>query len=234
MNVLSSLFLAAISFTFPNKDAVSKEKNWDDFNSSLLIETKRDGKTYTCTGVAIAPNMVLTAAHCVDEINSARILLDVSYNALSKNSIETESFFKHPLYNVNNSNFKHDIAIIVLKEDLPKNINIVKVADSKKIAEDKEVDRIGFGGRNNINSRTWTNPKIKGKTLDQLNIVLNDTGSVVGDSGGPVYIKEAGSLKLLGIHSTLEGNDTTYSVNVSEYKSWINEHKLKTSLAQAM
>ena len=58
-------------------------------------------------------------------------------------------------------------------------------------------------------------------TFSQKNFILTDDNSVIGDSGGPIYQVTENGHKLIGIHSTLEGTDKTYIVNLSHYKDWI-------------
>src|SRR6478609_3630057 len=93
--------------------------DWNNFNSSLLIEVTRPTGVFTCTGVAINKNTVLTAAHCLEgEILKVRVSNEATYN---KNGIffEVDSFDLHPEYNRESSNYRSDIAKLKIKGEFP-------------------------------------------------------------------------------------------------------------------
>ena len=64
----------------PAKNEIQNDSliNWNRFSSSLIIETKRGDSTYTSSAVAIGRNMLLTAAHSVDCIDSGDVYLQDS------------------------------------------------------------------------------------------------------------------------------------------------------------
>jgi V8-like Glu-specific endopeptidase len=194
--------------------------NWQDFDSSILLEVQREEKVFTCSAVAIARNILLTAAHCVEDITGGRALLDVSYNPKSSNAIAFKTVHIHDGYNQQESNFKHDIALVILEHNLPQDTQHASIQWDLSINDVTATERIGYGGRNKKNIRTWTNPKQMDLISDET-ITLQDEYSVVGDSGGPVFARTPAGLKLIGIHSTLEGDKKTYSSFVPAYREWI-------------
>jgi V8-like Glu-specific endopeptidase len=201
-----------------NKTATetSLKANWSNFSSSLLIEVSRDQKIFTSSAVLIRRNVLLTAAHSVQDIEKGYVHLSHKYGQ-DNMRIGFKKVIIHSGYDKSKSNFKDDIALIILDSNLPKSFKPTSLDLSSDI-QNIEVDRIGFGGRNGLNTRTWTNPLAK-ETVDNT-IVLKDELSVIGDSGGPIYSKNG----LVGIHSTLEGNDKTYAVYVPAYKNWIDSY----------
>jgi secreted trypsin-like serine protease len=203
--------------------------NWKRFNSSVIIEIKRNDNVFTSTAVAIGRNMLLTAAHSVDCLDEGHIYLGEDYK-LSSACIKIKKIIVHPGYNPGKSFFENDLAIVILEHNLPREINIENLENSIELGAGDTLERIGFGGRNNENIRTWTNPKYKTTTFNKINYVLEDVKSVIGDSGGPIYKNENGTHKFVGIHSTLDGSDTTYIVNVSKYLPWIEANKMIRSL----
>lgn len=204
--------LAATSLISLNSQAVE----WDKFSSSALIEVKRDQQLFTSSAVVIKRNVLLTAAHSVEDIDEGYIHLSSTYN-INNTKIRFKKVIIHEGYDKSVSNYKNDIAVIILESNLPEHIKPATLSTSLN-SENLVVDRIGFGGRQGKNIRTWTNPTIVDHRLNTL--VLNDSLSVIGDSGGPLYKDE----KLIGIHSTLEGKDRTYAVYVPNYISWINQN----------
>lgn len=202
--------LVASTFIATNAQAV----DWNDFSSSALIEVSRNGDLFTSSAVVIKRNVILTAAHSVENIDEGYMHLTNGYHKLNQ-KIKFKKVIIHSEYNKNESNFKNDIALVILENNVPESIRPVKLSDQGKMS-DFHVDRIGFGGRNGKNLRTWTNPQIIRQ--NEKTLILKDTLSVIGDSGGPIYKDN----KLVGIHSTLEGEDKTYAVYVPNYINWIN------------
>ncbi|MDP7322195.1 MAG: trypsin-like serine protease [Bacteriovoracaceae bacterium] len=205
---------------------ISKQKaqvNWMRFNSTFVIEVTRGGDVFTSTAVALGKRMLLTAAHCVDCAEEIALIVGEDYRR--PDSVKAvHHWVIHPGYNPGKSFYQNDLAIIYLDEDLPHFTALEVIADLPELDQKCFLERIGFGGRDNHNIRTWTNPSYMGTTFDKKNFILKDELSVVGDSGGPVYKEEEGQLKLIGIHSTLEGDNRTYVVNLSCYKDWIEGH----------
>lgn len=197
----------------------AKSVVWQNFNSALLLEVKRDMNIFTSSSVAIAPQVVLTAAHSVEGLDSAKIFLDSHYQLNSKNFIRVVDVIIHPEYNQSESNFLNDIAILILEKPLPQNVKIHPLHEGNLLKG--ELSRIGFGQRANTNARNWTNPRYIAHPCDHRYFMCEDNFSVVGDSGGPLFIKSGKSLKLAGIHSTLEGQSLTYAVKLGAYKKWI-------------
>lgn len=202
--------LAASTLLTTNAQAV----DWNDYSSSALIEVSRSGNYFTSSAVVIKRNVLLTAAHSVENIDEGYIHLSHLYNHHNQ-KVKFKKIIIHAEYNKDKSNYKNDIALVILEKNLPESIKPVRLSTPDEL-KNLQVDRIGFGGRNGKNLRTWTNPKILKQIENTL--VLQDTLSVIGDSGGPIYKNN----KLVGIHSTLEGHDTTYAVYVPNYISWIN------------
>lgn len=209
-----------------NEESTSAILNWQRFNSSLIIEITRGESSYTSSAVVVGRNMLLTAAHSVDCFTEGRVLLSDDYD-LKAESIKIKKCIVHPSYNPSKSFFENDLAIVVLEHNLPSHILIedLRVNEQINLSAGDELQRIGFGGRDDRNPKTWTTPEFKSATFNKTNFVLKDLTSVIGDSGGPVYKDVNGQLKLVGIHSTLEGSDTTYIVNVGKYVDWINANR---------
>lgn len=197
--------------------------DWNNFNSSLLIEVTRPEGVFTCTGVAINKNTLLTAAHCLEgEILKVRVSLDATYNKNGK-FLEIENFDLHPEYNRASSNYRTDLAKIKLKADLPKGTKFFPI-----IKKDQELNgkilRLGFGARGTDNVRTLVTPLMKQIRSTEKVLELNDTYSYSGDSGGPVFLQYQGQMFLIAIHSTLSfGPEGKHSFNplLSSHREWI-------------
>lgn len=197
--------------------------DWNNFNSSLLIEVTRPNGIFTCTGVAINKNTLLTAAHCLEgEILKVRVSLDSSYD-MNGNFLEIDSFDLHPEYNREDSNYRSDLAKIKLKTELPKGTKFYPI-----IKKDNELNgkilRLGFGARGVSNVRTLVTPQMRNIRKTEKVLELNDTYSYSGDSGGPVFLQYNGQMYLIAIHSTLSfGPEGKHSFNplLSSHREWI-------------
>ncbi len=198
--------------------------DWNNFNSSLLIEVTRPTGIFTCTGVAVNKNTVLTAAHCLEgEILKVRISTEAVYDKKGK-FFEVDSFDLHPEYNSQESNYRSDLAKIKLKSELPVDTKFYPIIkkDSKLTGT---LMRLGFGARGTKNVRTLVNPEFKNIREIEKVLELNDMYSYSGDSGGPVFLQNQGQMYLVAIHSTLSfGPEGKYSFNplLSSHREWIH------------
>lgn len=197
--------------------------DWNNFNSSLLIEITRPTGVYTCTGVAVDKKTILTAAHCLEgEVLKVRISNASSYNKKGK-FFEVESFDLHPDYNSAKSNYRSDIAKIKLKGELPESTTFYPIIKKDTQLEGK-ILRLGFGARGKNNTRTLVNPELKNVLSQEKVLELNDIYSYSGDSGGPIFVQKTGQMYLVAIHSTLSyGPEGRHSYNplLSTHREWI-------------
>ncbi len=217
----------AIHSTLALAAHASPTLSWDEFSNSAFIETTRNGNTFSCSGVAIGQKVVLTSAHCVDGISSAIVSTDHIYKKehgtfarVTANGIRI-----HPGYNPGRSLFKNDIAVLLLDNALLSALVEVS-AQIQAASSPVKLERIGFGGRNGENRRTWTEVILESE-IDGTFFSL-DSLSVAGDSGGPLYQRHAGHLRLVGIHSTAIadpiGNQMMFrsaAVSITAHAEWI-------------
>lgn len=203
----------------------SKVEDWERFNSSLLIEVTRPNGVFTCTGVAVSDQVLITAAHCLEgKVDKVRIFTQASYNP-KQTSLDIKEYKLHPNYDPDKSRYRSDLAKIIMKDKLPPFIKLYPIYQGKKIMGN--LYRFGFGERNEKNLRTVITPTLRKVNIDEEVLELNDKFSKSGDSGGPVFMENGSDISILAIHSTFShGPEGNFSLNplLAAYIPWIFSH----------
>jgi secreted trypsin-like serine protease len=221
MQRISKVLALGVLLLGPSAHAI----DWNDFSASVVLETTRGSEIFTCTGVALNPKIALTAAHCAAGATSIRVSSDFLYNPNSNSfvPVQLNRVRIHPKYSPSASFYANDIAILPLSNPLPANLNYIPLLqDIRHPAQGEWLERIGYGGRNGANRKTWTTESFLGTEPGTL--LTRDALSVEGDSGGPLYYRNGASLYLLGIHSTMKRDGSQVSaaaVDLRAQRSWI-------------
>lgn len=192
-------------------DEPDSDKEWDEFNSSVLLLVKRVENEveayYSCSGVLVKPNIVATNAHCGTDAVEIRVSNNHKLDWDTEKEWRTatkSNIYVHKDYDVEKSDFENDIALLVLDRDFPKNINYAEIYPSDKEVEAGQlIERVGYGGRMSFktgilgigpkNKKTlvgaYFKEEIENEKKPVINFTTNDKLSVQGDSGGPIFIR---------------------------------------------
>ncbi|HNS97622.1 MAG TPA: trypsin-like serine protease [Polyangiaceae bacterium] len=196
-----------------------------DYPSTVSLMMKQGGKWESgCTGTLVAPTVVITAAHCLEDwwgtplsINEIRIVYGYTnpQTAPSSELRTLASLHPHPNYAPNASTDSdglgktNDIGVVVLNEPIANGVTTPILPENmvdSVLVPGSQVHVVGYG-INNIN--TWASgilykaitPYIRHISWEMLAGSPGNPDSCNGDSGGPAYMEVGGALYLVGVTS---------------------------------
>lgn len=187
-----------------------------------------------CTGSIIAPDLVITAAHCLEK---ARTVADISVqfglNEGQDGKLRATGFKIHPSYKSGNKpvkNATYDIGVIRLGGKLPEGYRPAKIfPNASTLRPGQAVIIAGYG-------RTHPDQPIQRRVLRKVESKLNSHynpleivvdsnrgASCNGDSGGPSFVEQGEETFLLGLIKG--GNDDCDTdelhIRVDALRAWI-------------
>jgi secreted trypsin-like serine protease len=201
-----------------------------------------------CTGTAVARDLVLTAGHCVAPAANYRVLLpDIKPPGLGVRSINV-----HPRYNPKDyasGRVTADVALIKLEQPLPADIVPATLASAMPVAPGDRFVIAGYGatlfGSETGNGTPRSAVLIATGKPGTLQIRLYDPvtrdqraglGACTGDSGGPAFIENTGTLAVIGVVSWSTGAASTAGCGgltgvtpLTLYRKWVVDQALKVS-----
>ncbi len=189
-----------------------------------------------CTGVVLAQNIVLTAAHCI--VPGEKLWVGDSVEAGSQSLAPVrlsavDETVPHPLWNRRDSG-SPDLAILRLATPLPDRF-IPATLSSRHLAEGDNLIAAGYGKASGEESRS---PLVLRMVLLRVTnafrgwAILAATGEdraggAPGDSGGPLF-SYRGMHTLVGLIVSIS-DKRTRAVSLAAYYGWIKETQEKLS-----
>ncbi len=214
-----SFSLAALAFVGcgSQQDQASQTKvyggvktNPGDWQSTVGLAS--NGRLF-CSGTAVHPKLVVTAAHCVQGISvPSRISVYVG-EGIEGGRVETQHTAVKVAYSPKfgrNASGWNDIAYVVVDKpfDLPTSAYVPVLTDAEEIAQLLQIDNashiVGFGNRNGggFGVKYEVDAVITKVGDNEVAIGNNGKDSCQGDSGGPAYAQlKNGAWRVFGVVS---------------------------------
>ncbi|MBC7658908.1 MAG: trypsin-like serine protease [Chitinophagaceae bacterium] len=172
-----------------------------------------DNNGFFCTGTAVTPTLVITAAHCTDGESPDNVRIYVG-NGITGGNMQGQyavtKFVANPLYNQADPESDHDSAYLVLKTplDLPASAYTPILTDPVEMKEllrdGQDTYLVGFGIDKKQNAGIKNEVKAKVRKVLGSEVSLGGAGrdGCQGDSGGPAYGQlTSGEWRVYGITS---------------------------------
>lgn len=178
-----------------------------------VVGLSRDGLSTFCSGSVVAKDMIVTAAHCVDDGRSFSVVFGEPKGVMPRAEVERVDMYK-PYGAAAFPNF--DIAWVKLKTPVPQAFEPMEVLrDPSKLKDADEFRLAGYGyektgcreaGCNDELLQTNTSlekyydtPRLMSLLVFKGSVEQKLGGACNGDSGGPAYAKIDKKWYLIGV-----------------------------------
>lgn len=210
--------------------------------STVLIETPEG----VCTGTAVGPDLILTAAHCVSSRGRYRVrYLDRAFKRVTAPVIRAAA---HPDFDPSHGFATDDIGLIQIGRPFTGDMRPATLPrggawstdwfQTAASAPSEELLIAGFGSTERSQARDGVlrealmrtaEPTVRGRGFAGLsgNEQAQRTGMCVGDSGGPVYRRIRGTFTIVGVlkgGTTDPGRECTSNpvyIPIADYAAWV-------------
>jgi secreted trypsin-like serine protease len=200
----------------------------------MVLKRQSSGSSF-CSGVAIAPRVVLTAAHCVHRGSGVAIYL---HSGGSPKLLAAVRVAVHPGFRVNAIRTRQrsiDLALVELEQALPAGIHPAKISADTYASSGLQLRIAGFGlqreGVERSAGRLRSTLVTIRPPLSKILLWLRSSnrpygGACTGDSGGPVFSSDGSRLVAITVWARGKGKrrcgELTQAIRLAPQRGWIN------------
>ena len=211
-----------------------------------------EGQQYAiCSGTLIAPDVFLTAAHCVEDDEELWVSFDSTFDQQSDLIAGTAD--AHDLFGSGGANNTYDIAVILLEEEIegvtPAELPTAGLLDelhAQHVLRERTFTAVGYGtvrddktggphalqGRPDETARRYALQSAwslqKSWLLLSMQPATGDGGTCYGDSGGPHFLGGVDSNLVVSITVTgdrfCRATDKTYRLDTAWARDFLDEY----------
>jgi secreted trypsin-like serine protease len=206
-----------------NNDPIAK--------STVFLNAKYQRFSFTCTGIIVSNDMILTAAHCLGPYMGAKITAFFGVNKNQKGiTINVIKQVAHSDYQETNKTDRRDFALLLLEKPIPSEYSPINFLPEENILNnDEKIILAGYGinitpmpskGDGGVGVLRMAEQNIIDANYGQSEVLINikNKGTCSGDSGGPAMIKKQDQLYLFGVASRMTDKDIVPGSNPTRYE----------------